>query len=99
MLSRILRKKADDPVIAPHTPPERSERERMFVEANVTTRSRKEHTGIIVDISDTGACIRFVSNNGLAVGEVVKLIAPLKSIRRYCKMVWRDQNDVGMEFL
>lgn len=99
MLSRIFRKNEVSKAEEPPAPPTRSERTKMFIEAYVVTANRREIEGIIVDLSETGACIRFVSNNGLLVGHVIKLVAPLKRIQRTCKIIWRDQNDVGVRFV
>lgn len=54
--------------------------------------------GVLVDVSDTGARVRFVTNGG-HISQHVRLEAPVAGINRAAELVWRDRNEAGFRYL
>lgn len=77
--------------------PRRAEREAIYAEANLISRSGVEKRGIIMDLSETGLRMRFVSADGLLPGDMVKIRASLKSFRGIGTIRWKDKTDIGVE--
>lgn len=75
-----------------------SERENAYAEAIVQTQHGQEKRGVLIDISETGARIRFVSADGLVEGDMVRVLVTLKRIKRVGTIRWKDKTDVGVRF-
>ena len=99
MFSRFFRRKAANEEIEPVSVPERANRDSEYIHVQVLTRSKTKLEGIIVDLSGEGACVRFISSAGLAVGDAVKLRSSLRNIDETAQVIWRDQNQVGLRFV
>jgi hypothetical protein len=84
---------------APATTPQkrRAERDDAYVECLVSTGGRHAEKGVIVDISETGARIRF--NHRSTLPETVRLKALRLKLDRPAQVIWRDFNEVGLKFL
>ncbi|WOR14458.1 hypothetical protein RYZ27_11820 [Hyphomonas sp. FCG-A18] len=76
----------------------RSPRRQMYVEAVLQTVHGSKRRGIIMDISRTGLRMRFVSADGICVGDLVQVTAPLKKIRKVGTIRRKDKTDIGIEF-
>lgn len=55
-------------------------------------------SGVLVDVSETGARVRFVTGGG-HISRLVRLEAPVVGLRREAELVWRDQSEAGFRFL
>lgn len=75
-----------------------AERENAYSEAIVQTRHGQEKRGVLIDISETGARIRFVSADGVVVDDVIRVLVPLKRIKRVATIRWKDKTDIGVRF-
>jgi hypothetical protein len=53
---------------------------------------------ILADISDSGAKLTIASPNEIP-NDFTLLLSPSGSIRRRCRVVWRSDNQIGVEFL
>ena len=49
----------------------------------------------IVDLSDHGACLELSTTNGLPSEFVLRLT---EGNKRQCRVTWRDNNRIGVEF-
>ncbi|MEM1390089.1 MAG: hypothetical protein AAGG45_03330 [Pseudomonadota bacterium] len=72
------------------------ERYEVYIEAMLLSRSGVEKHGIITDLSNYGARMRFVSTDGLVIGDMVKVRAILKSFRAIGEIRWKDKTDLGI---
>lgn len=77
--------------------PRRAERDAVYAEAILITRTGVEKRGILMDMSETGVRMRFVSADGLLPGDMVKVKAILKSFRGIGTIRWKDKTDLGIE--
>lgn len=75
-----------------------AERQNAYAEAIVQTRHGQEKRGVLIDISDTGARIRFVSADGVVPDDMIRVIVPLKRIKRVAMIKWKDKTDIGVKF-
>ncbi|MEL7231849.1 MAG: PilZ domain-containing protein [Pseudomonadota bacterium] len=78
--------------------PRTEERQAVYAEAILLSRSGVEKRGILMDMSENGARMRFVSADGLLPGDMVKVRALLKSFRGIGVIRWKDKTDVGIQF-
>ena len=76
----------------------RDPRLNTFAEAFIVTPFQNKLHGALIDLSETGARLRFRSLSGVQVGDRISVCAPLKSINRKAEVVWRDQTEIGVEF-
>lgn len=102
MLGRLFKRKQEDDGaseedIIEELLPRRAEREAVYAEAILISRSGVEKRGIIMDLSETGVRMRFVSADGLLPGDMVKVKAILKSFRGIGTIRWKDKTDIGIE--
>ena len=72
------------------------ERQEVYIEAILLSRSGVEKRGIITDLAKYGARMRCVITDGLMVGEMVKIRALLKSFRAIGEIRWKDKTDLGI---
>jgi hypothetical protein len=54
-------------------------------------------SGVLVDVSETGARVRFVTGGG-HISRQVRLEAPVIGLRRNAELVWRDRTEAGFRF-
>ena len=83
----------DVPALTPRDP-----RTNMFAEAYIITQFRMKLHGALVDLSETGARLRFMTLSGVAVRDQIDIRVPLKNINGKATVVWRDQNEIGIEY-
>ena len=76
-----------------------SERENAYAEAIVQTRYGQEKRGVLIDISESGARIRFVSADGVLAGDTIRVLVAMKRIKRVGKVRWKDKTDIGVRFV
>lgn len=99
-LGKLLnRKPVATDVEADDTPPEqrRAEREGSYRVAKITYPSGYVRKGIVVDLSATGARIRF-SERGELPDRVTLRIQGLSGLRD-AEKVWQETHDAGVRFL
>lgn len=75
-----------------------SVRENAYAEAIVQTQHGQEKRGVLIDVSETGARIRFVSADGVMPGDTIRIIVSLKRIKRVGTIRWKDKTDIGVRF-
>ena len=75
----------------------RAVRDDTYVECAVSTGPGHLERGIVVDVSETGARIRFYSRWTLP-GRV-RISAPRLGLDREAEVVWQDFNEAGLKFL
>lgn len=104
MIGRLFKSRKDEHLEEPEEevvealPPRREERDSAYTEAVLLTRSGLEKRGILMDLSEHGARMRFVSADGLMPGDLVKVRAIVKSYKGIGVIRWKDKTDVGIEF-
>ncbi|MEL8054770.1 MAG: PilZ domain-containing protein [Pseudomonadota bacterium] len=103
MLSRLFKRaeKAEeqaDESLLDELAPRREDRQSAYAEAILISRSGIEKRGILMDMSEHGARMRFVSSDGLLPGDMVKVRALLKSFRGIGVVRWKDKTDIGIQF-
>ncbi|MEM8617855.1 MAG: hypothetical protein AAGF20_13090 [Pseudomonadota bacterium] len=79
---------------------ERRRQARQNTYADVTAASPNGHNkkrGIVLDLSDEGARLRFEFGDGMADGMVLKI--PRYRVEKTAIVRWRTRTDVGVEFL
>ncbi len=72
-------------------------REESYLHFKAAADGAKPVTGIAVNVTSRGACLRLYSASGLPDQFLLK-ITSLK-ICRMVKVVWRDQTDIGVNFI
>lgn len=87
---------------APITPPksrrkERSPRESVFRPGKLYTSKNVFLPCVIRNISETGAQVRMESDQQLP--EIVVLRLVQSGITKKARVIWRDENDIGLHFL
>ena len=72
------------------------DRAHSFMEAIIITQNAYRKKGVAVDMSETGARLRFHSTEGLT--EIVQVKIPLAKVDRSARVVWKDGTDVGVQY-
>jgi len=72
-------------------------REKCWIKVVYEDASKKVHDGIIVDISDKGTRLRI--QNEIEVSSHIKIYGYSKSRPKICRVAWRSDNEVGLEFI
>ncbi|MEM1086333.1 MAG: PilZ domain-containing protein [Pseudomonadota bacterium] len=103
MLGRLFKRRENteesgDDSLIDDLVPRREEREAVYAEAILLSRSGVEKRGILMDLSEHGGRMRFVSADGLLPGDMVKVRALLKSFRGIGVVRWKDKTDIGIQF-
>lgn len=76
----------------------RDPRASTFAEAFIISPFQMKIHGALVDLSETGARLRFRTLSGIQAGDRISVCVPLKNIRRKAEVIWRDQYEIGVEF-
>lgn len=101
ILAKLLGKRApvDEAPAEPETPPENrnTERPATYKVVTVTYPTGYVRKGIVVDISQTGARLRFSQRGGLP--ERVKLRIEGKPGAFEADVVWQEDSDAGVRFV
>ncbi len=103
-LSRITRKssqKLDVSRLAPEPEDEpkqmfRADRQNAFLEAYVVTEFGYKRQGVALDVSETGARLRFHTSESMPPR--IRLRIPKKKIDCLADVVWHKGIDVGVRF-
>ena len=74
-----------------------AERQDVFADILLKTSSGLKKTGIILDMSDCGARLRFVSADCMT--EQVLVQVPRMRLKRVGRVRWKTRTDVGVEFI
>jgi len=76
----------------------RSERAAIWVDCEISwAGSLRGENGILMDISDTGARVRFFHRG--VMPDTVRIIAPRLRLNRRARVVRRDETDIGLQFI
>ena len=76
-----------------------NERQNAYAEATVITLHGMEKRGVILNLSDVGAKIRFVSADGLVKDDTVSIRIPRHSLKCRAIVQWKDKTDIGLRFI
>jgi len=76
----------------------REPRVNTFAEAYIVNQYNLKTPGALVNLSPTGACLRFMSLSGILLSDKIEVRVPMKSIRESATVIWRDNNQIGVEF-
>ncbi|MCR9271011.1 MAG: PilZ domain-containing protein [Henriciella sp.] len=85
------------PVLRPTAENRRGPRKGLWCVCSVFSEAGEVREGIILDVSKTGARIRFRSRGSLP--RVVKIKASRIGLNRYARVVWQSTFDAGLEFI
>ena len=86
--------------VLPATPDERRSAQRQDTYADIAAMSASganRKRGIVLDLSDTGARIRFEYCDGMIDGMTIKIAR--YGIAKPANVKWRTRTDVGVEFI
>lgn len=92
--------RADQPVEAePEAPCElrNAEREDVFADIILQTTSGLKKQGIVLDLSQCGARLRFVAADCMT--EKVRVEIPRLRMKRIARVRWQTRTDLGVEFI
>ncbi len=85
------------PILRPETNKRRGERRELWCICSVETKGGEKREGVIVDISKTGARVRFRSRGTLP--SVVRVKASRIGLKRFARVIWQSAFDAGLEFV
>ncbi|MEM7329780.1 MAG: PilZ domain-containing protein [Pseudomonadota bacterium] len=85
------------PVLRPRTDNRRATRKGIWCVCSVYSESGAVREGIILDVSKTGARIRFRDRGTLP--PIVKIKASRVGLNRFARVVWQTTFDAGLEFI
>lgn len=85
------------PVVRPQKNHRRGPRKGVWCVCVIETRGGEKREGVIIDISKTGARIRFRSRGTLP--DVVRIRASRIGLSRFARVVWQSEFDAGIEFV
>ena len=92
-----MQRTAPTPVLRPMSNKRRGPRKDLWCVCSVETKGGEIREGVIVDISKTGARIRFRSRGTLP--RVVRVKASRLGLKRFARIVWQSAFDAGLEFV
>ena len=76
-----------------------NDRQNAYAEAKVTTLHGMEKRGVILNLSDVGAKIRFVSADGLVKDDTISISIPRHNLKCRAIVQWKDKTDIGLRFI
>ena len=85
------------PVMRPQINNRRGPRKGVWCVCSIETRGGEVREGVIIDVSKTGARIRFRSRGTLP--QVVRIKASRIGLSRFARVVWQSEFDAGLEFV
>lgn len=88
---------APTPVLRPMENKRRGPRKDLWCVCSVETKGGEIREGVIVDISKTGARVRFRSRGTLP--RVVRVKASRLGLKRFARIIWQSAFDAGLEFV
>ena len=84
-------------ILRPMQDMRRRPRKGVWCVCTVYTKTRAAREGIILDVSQSGARVRFRNRGRLP--HTVKIKASRMGLNRYARVVWQTTFDAGLEFL
>lgn len=84
-------------VLRPRRENRRAQRKGVWCVCSVFSQAGAVREGIILDVSETGARIRFRNRGTLP--PIVKLKASRIGLNRFSRVVWQTGFDAGLEFI
>ncbi len=91
------RSKPTIPVLRPGTDNRRVSRKDLWCVCVVETKGGELREGVIIDVSKTGARVRFRSRGKLP--RIVRIKASRIGLKRFARVVWQSAFDAGLEFV
>lgn len=85
------------PVLRPRRENRRAPRKGIWCVCNIYSQSGAVREGIILDVSASGARIRFRNRGTLP--PIVKIKASRIGLNRFARVVWQTAFDAGLEFV
>ena len=85
------------PVLRPDVNKRRGPRRDLWCVCSVESKGGEKREGVIVDISKTGARIRFRTRGTLP--GVVRVKASRIGLKRFARVIWQSTFDAGLEFV
>jgi hypothetical protein len=85
------------PVLRPLSEKRRIARKDLWCVCLIETKGGEKREGVIIDVSKTGARVRFRSRGKLP--RVVRIKASRIGLRRFARVVWQSTFDAGLEFV
>lgn len=85
------------PVLRPRRENRRAPRKGVWCVCNIYSQSGAVREGIILDVSASGARIRFRNRGTLP--PIVKIKASRIGLNRFARVVWQTAFDAGLEFV
>ena len=85
------------PIVRPMIDHRGAPRKGVWCVCQVMTREGAIREGIILDVSKTGARIRFRDRGELP--DIVKIKASRIGLHRFARVVWQRSPDAGLEFI
>ena len=104
-LNRALKRTAQEngqstepiPVLRPGTDNRRVSRKDLWCVCVVETKGGEIREGVIIDVSKTGARVRFRSRGKLP--RIVRVKASRIGLKRFARVVWQSAFDAGLQFV
>lgn len=84
-------------VLRPRKDKRRAPRKGLWCVCSIYTEGGAVREGIILDVSKTGARIRFRSRGTLP--DIVRLKASRIGLNRFARVVWQTSFDAGLDFI
>lgn len=85
------------PVLRPRGENRRGLRKDLWCVCSVETKGGEKREGVIIDISKSGARVRFRSRGTLP--NVVRIKASRIGLKRFARVIWQSAFDAGLEFV
>lgn len=84
-------------VLRPRKDKRRAPRKGLWCVCSIYAQTGEVREGIILDVSKTGARIRFRSRGELP--DIVRLKASRIGLNRFARVVWQTSFDAGLDFI
>lgn len=85
------------PIVRPTVDQRRALRKGTWCVCQIMTREGAVREGVILDVSETGARVRFRDRGELP--RIVKIKASRIGLHRFARVVWQRIPDAGLEFI
>jgi len=85
------------PILRPTVDNRRAPRKGLWCVCSVYSESGAVREGVLLDVSKTGARVRFRNRGSLP--KLVKLKASRMGLNRFARVVWQSTFDAGLEFV
>lgn len=76
----------------------RAPRESAYTPARIVNRSGTSFDCMLMNISETGAMVRFSARSPIMPGDSIVLHVSNRGLKNRCRAIWRDYNELGVQF-